>query len=463
MQRHIRIGIFLLTLAVVFFFARSPVSQNVDFWVHLKLGELQSSKGILHKDLLSFVTSGREAYPQQWLFQIFVYRYVQVFGLQNAQYIASISGVLFVFVLWCLFRKVLNSSLWESIFAIAVFFIGTIDFLNLRAQMFAYFFAVCAFSLIFLYIKKGRNYLWLTVPLMIVWNNIHASLFLAIYFFASYAVLQFFLKGRSKAKVLLMYVLCGLLISVLPPLGTGQWRYLWFFVQHRKVVDSFGEWLPLYRSFADFIVYVFFCICAALVWIIRLREKKVSKNEVVFLPLVLLVFSAFFALRNLFLGYICISILFAQGIRGLKLTRIVRVALFLILIGMLWVFWQKETNDVAHVPQRASDFIRAQNIRGKMFSDFVGSSYFLWSLAPERKIFMDIRLELYACCELPEYEHAFLDKVNASDGDFFASVDAFFASYGFDYAVLPTDQNSFWRRIDEHLLSLPQWSLVYWD
>ncbi|HZV80674.1 MAG TPA: hypothetical protein VFF53_00745 [Geobacteraceae bacterium] len=103
-------------------------------------------------------------------------------------------------------------------------------------------------------------------------------------------------------------------------------------------------------------------------------------------------------------------------------------------------------------PEGALRFLDDQGIRGRMFNSYGLGGYIIWR-GGGRQVFIDGRYRrLYTPSEYGEYKGVMESA---------AAWKAAERKYGFDYALVEYDLLS--RRFPEHLLTNPDWALVYWD
>jgi len=106
----------------------------------------------------------------------------------------------------------------------------------------------------------------------------------------------------------------------------------------------------------------------------------------------------------------------------------------------------------SHNPYGAAQFIKDNNIEGKCFSDFLTSSYLLWSLQPSFKTYIDLRdLDIFTTAFYDDFAKtvAFPDVFEAKDD-----------SLQFDYVVLFRPQ---FQRLQQHLVQSEAYDLVFVD
>ena len=106
----------------------------------------------------------------------------------------------------------------------------------------------------------------------------------------------------------------------------------------------------------------------------------------------------------------------------------------------------------SHNPVGAANFIEEQGIKGRCFSDYLTSSYLLWRLQPDFKMYIDLRdLDIFPTDFFTDFTQTISDPKNFEIKD---------SIYNFDYVVLYRPQ---FQYLQKYLLESPNYDLVYVD
>ena len=107
-----------------------------------------------------------------------------------------------------------------------------------------------------------------------------------------------------------VFTILTVFATILPPLGLTQYRLLFVYSQQWQVLSHFiDEWMPLNIISADFNIYklsLFLIVSFSL--LILLKTKSFGK-ALWFLPLLPFLFAPFRVIRNVFFGYMALSLL----------------------------------------------------------------------------------------------------------------------------------------------------------
>ena len=129
------------------------------------------------------------------------------------------------------------------------------------------------------------------------------------------------------------------------------------------------------------------------------------------------------------------------------------VLMFSMLAGMLWYFPSQATIEesvASHFPVGAVQYLNGHPMPGPMFNAYNFGGYLVWATAPEHKVFIDGRAELFEVGGvLADYMHITLLK----PGALFV-----LGSYGVQACLLEREQP-----LTTVLAALPDWQKVYAD
>jgi tetratricopeptide (TPR) repeat protein len=476
-KKKVSITLFALFFLIVFIISLKP-HFDFDIWFHLKSGEIISQMGIIFHDVFSYTSNGREWYPYEWLFQWFVYQYVRVFGFRAIEYLVAILATIQVVLVFLILRKIFKLHVVLTILTLFFYFSGVFEFFTGRPHLFAYTFLITNLFLILYYFFNGKNLLIFTVPITLLWSNIHGSIFLGVYFFLSYGFIALLNFRKTKEKIwkkkALMLggfgVLTGVL-SILPPLGFTQYRLLWRFFENREVITRFiDEWTPLGANLGGFILYSVTAAAVLVVLLIYIFRDKKFYHYLWILPLLPLVLSAYTANRNVFLGTLALAVLLGWVLSKLEYNKFTQKTKIALLVGAIlfcgfsgWRLYEKSRPPNLYYPVQATQFIKNYQLKGNMFNEYAYGGYLLYQLYPTQKVFIDGRTDVYLCCEIKDLMSVSSKKAE-TDNEFGKVIyQTIYDKYQVSFVVLRTEKHSEQRKITRLLNQDPQWSLVYWD
>jgi tetratricopeptide (TPR) repeat protein len=476
-------------LEVIFFILLLSISFHTfvtsDFYFHLKTGEYIVTKGsIPFIDHFSYTKLGQPIIPYEWLDEALIYLIYSNFGFLGIGIYALFFLGLFVLIFRQILAEIFKVNFIARIILIGGYCLLTIPYWTERPQIIAY----CCFILtLYLILKRvilNKNWLFLTIPIFLIWTNTHASMILGLALFSSYAVAALikYLRGKKREdfkefKDLAIFGSIAFVMTILPPLGLSVYGLLWKFFQNRRLISSFiDEWSPLTTELELALVYISIYLLAVLSFLFVLwRKKEVKEKEkLIFCFLPLLPISLFalsgerqapFAFPALFLFFVPIFNSFQK-----KLPKLVPLVLAGILIAAFG-FTSKsfylinqtnyQLNQQFLLKKEGLEFIK-NNLEGNMFNNFGDGGYLMDKLGPEKKVFMDGRTEMY----LPEVMNdskGFADYKYTSEEELLAYFNSVVDKYQISYAILPSTNFEIWRKLMHVLYNQPNWHLVYFD
>jgi hypothetical protein len=260
------VGFFLTILA-----AATPYFVQPDSWLTFLGGREIAASGIPHRDPLALMSHGREWIDQQWLAQLFTYRLESTFGLGATIVLYSVLvAVPFVYV--CRFARLSASARSVSMFAVLAL---PCSFCALRAQAFAYLFFPPLLALLCLESRRATRRVWLALPLLVVWANVHGSVLVA----AALVVLlglSDVVEGRRRRGAGLA---AGAVASVFAtPYGLSLLGYYHSTIGNPLFKQYISEWAP--PTFPSWAGVPFFVIAGAGVIAIARHPRVLTKFEI---------------------------------------------------------------------------------------------------------------------------------------------------------------------------------------
>ena len=468
-----------------FLFGLHKITDSDTLW-HLKAGQLVLEQGPPHVDSFSFRTAGREWIDKDWLFQLSIYLVNRLFDFKGLSVLAglmiALAWVLFLYGCWdertgplsaCLFLF----SLWAAS-----------DRLNLRPEIFS--FAIMAAYFVILEKDRGKstNLLFLLVPLQALWANIEGiwpiGLSIIGAYFAEAMVSRYVSRPwierpekPAPARLLALLALCTAACFANPYFANGFLFPLTLF-REVSMAHYFKEAiLELRPPFAEGdsafvrVPFVIIAVLSCLSFILNFRKLR---------PAHVLLWTAFlflasratrnvgpFSLCACFFTAINSKSLFAHAnsrLRAGSLATASALALFYFISLPTNKFYQLDSSTRYFGPgfpanyelERPVEMLKALGWKGKIWCDEISAGYLIWRGAPDFKVYVDGRLELYG----PELMQDAFERRS----DFF-SFEQEDLRWNFDAAVFvrarSMDQGSL--TLVDKLYADPHWALIYLD
>lgn len=414
-----------------------------DLWFHLQIGqENLINKTISQADFHSFTAEGQKYINQSWLAQIVffsIYKILGIFGLQLFHSVILFS----IFILLFLSSK--SSKTPTSL--IALIFLLPLAFIHdqIRPFIFTWFFS----SLIIFLLSKKKYY-----PLPIVfllWVNLHAGFLLGLGVIFFYLLIE---SISSKKIEPLLFFLLSFIATLINPSGIKVYSYPFSINDSIKLL-SISEWQPFEVGTIYFWIYLIFILT---IIVLSIKQKVYRTNLLEFIFIICFSLFGFTSMRQSAPIVIFLFPLFvkytSKALSSLKkiFIPIISCLVLLILFFSLKIPQRLDNGlgvDNLILPVYGIDFIKEHQITGNIFNDITYGGIMIFK-QPEKKIFIDGRLEIYQGKPVKEYG--------------IVSVGAFgwqqiLEKYNIDCIFI--ERNSL--NLNKTLINNPQWDLVYFD
>ncbi len=476
-----KVSIYSIVIIVVFAAAIFKIA-DLDFWWHLKTGQvILEQKEFQRTEIYSFTAHGREYIDHEWLFQVVMFLFYSKFGPAGAIVLKCIVFSL-IYLLTTRYLLQQNGSLYLILAIQFLSICGGLPRMIERPEMFTALFFVTSFLILDYSLRNSkRSALIFLPPLFAIWSNFHAAVIIGLVLLAAFLVgllLQFLLRRDGypsyyNATAKDLGVLFGLLIVCTLASGLNPYGYRVLTVPFEltSIINSGilnnDEWKkPSPFTLPFYYVCVLFAFAIALINFRRL-------SIVHFLLTVFFSYISMKYIRNT--GMFCwfLPLFVAPYVKELSKYKLqVQIAAAFTLLSLIYLTtlafpFERGIGIASYFPQRISNFTKQHNLQGNMLNSYAFGGYLIWSLYPERKIFIDGRNEVY----LP-----LLQKIVKSRSDN-RQWNQLLNEYQIDYALLnyvddlekvtymQPDGGSFvvYMPFTETHFPRSRWALLYWD
>ncbi len=467
-------------------FAFGPIANN-DLWLHLKTGSLILEQGRVPRvDAYTFTRPGAPFIAHEWLAEVlFALLYRHLGGLPA---LSLLYAVLMGGILWLGYRSTERRLRGEpsigpdarragaTLTTAALFYLMT-SALALRPHLFTFLMAL-AFSTILPKAdardpRERRGALIALPALQLLWANLHGGFITGILMAGIRFVARVIRAPRARSLAAAALLPAGLAaVSCVNPYGPRLYTLVWKFsdpVFRRAIV----EWkTPFERPFASSPLFWFYlawlaAALAAAAWLALRRGDPAP-------ALTVLAFGLLSALSRRHIGLLAvvtaplIGLVLAAALASVERRRRaagaaagwVSAAAVLVLVGGVARGVLREPAVAPrpglvarNIPMEALEVMRAENLRGRVFTTVGLGSYVTWRGWPDLRTSIDSRLEVFGGEFLAEHLEA-----TREAGRF----RAFAARWPFDFALLPWRLPSVQGALDA-LDDDPAWALIYFD
>lgn len=415
----VRRALLLGPLLLLIFLEPVKATTDPDYWWHFRTGQyIFETRSVPTADLFSYTAAGRPWIAHEWLTELLFYLVSLPFGYLGNVVLYGFLGVATGLVVYATCRRwglgELASALlmtWSSAMAEPMF--------NVRPQIITALLVAVLVWLLVRYRQGEPRALWLIPPLFALWVNLHGGYIIGL------ALLGLMLAGEG-ATWLLRYrldrpvaplrplfgvtALAGL-ATLLNPHGFEAWRYPFSYLGTGNASMMYvGEWQS--PSFHELIFLPFAAgLLAAILVGIGRRPLGIAEA----LWTVALAFLGLQSGRNVMLvAVVVVPLIGARlaadvpALRGSlaawrKPAVLVATSLCVLTIAVATTVRQASLSglqlgrepSVRNYPAGAVDYLQAHPVVGNLFNEYGWGGYLIYRLYPERRVFIDGRIDVY--------------------------------------------------------------------
>jgi hypothetical protein len=419
--KHLWLGvpIFLLTLKGFIF----PLPL-LDFWWHLKMGEVILSSGSIPRiDIFSFTAAGKTFIVQNWLSEIILFL---IYKLGHFPLLIFFNTLLLVAALLPIYYlcRISSTRFWPPLLSTTL--VALCMLANLRPQNFSFLFFSLFYVLLDDYRFKRRDLLWLMPVLMIFWVNLHGGFILGLFLSGLYLASGFVSKLFNQAhknmldgKLAVIQILC-IFATFVNPEGLGIYKYIYTVLRDPSSQKFVVEWLPpTINTIQGALLFFLPFFVVTFVLIFTRRRIDLIDISIYFLFSIL----GFSATRNSIYFLLAIGPIISrympinadsalnsdrekdnphgpmrrQSQHGFLNIIIACAALVALGINSPWVRSNvfKKSLLEPKTPVGAMNYIDEHSLKGNIFHPQIYGDYLIWRLWPKQRSFFDGRVHLF--------------------------------------------------------------------
>jgi hypothetical protein len=264
-----------------------------DGWMALVSGRVVAEHGLPSHDVLTVWAHGRTWVDQQWLAQLALYGLDRLGGLPLVLLVHAFLVTLALAgaaALACRHGGSARSATWVALPVLVAYWPGAVI---MRPQSFAYPLFVGVLWLLFAELRQPSRRVYLVLPLLVLWANLHGSVVVGAAVVSAFAVAEIATSLRARPRgvdVRSLVLLAAPWLCVLAsPYATSLPHY------YRLIFSSgFGkyvtEWAPTTLTLAHSPVYL---LALGGLWLIgRTGDRATWFEKIAFVGLILLAFDA---------------------------------------------------------------------------------------------------------------------------------------------------------------------------
>jgi hypothetical protein len=458
----------LTFLAVLFLGLFAMTARNVtdpDVWWHLKTGQyIAEHKSVPHNDPFSYTRAGQPWVAHEWLTEILLYELERTtgFGGLIVAFSAVLCAAFFVLYLRCgpapyVAGVVTLCAAW-----------ATAPVWGVRPQVLSLM-LTSLWLLILERSERDPKVLWWTLPLTLLWVNLHAGFALGLALSALFLGAELVERalGQSqpnspRLRLAALILLLDLLIVPLNPNRLRMFSYPVDTLRSAAMQNYIAEWASPNFHLAEYwpFLLVVLATFATLSWsrcelrprdlLLLLVSLYAGLCSIRMMPLFVLVAAPLVCRR---LGEWPASR--AQQVRPRTASRpllngaiVLAMAVFAC-VHTARVIERQPQAEMHLFPVRAAAFLQTHPPKGPLFNHYDWGGYLIWKLYPGTRVFIDGRADLYG----EQLLHQFADTYQFK-GDWQQTLQ----QWNIDTVLVPADS-----ALATGLRSSTGWAVAYED
>lgn len=411
-------GFYFLILLLCMTMTIRATNYDFDLWARLIAGMAVVQTGqVLKYDFLSY-TPTHEWYDHEWGSSVIFYLFQNYLGSAG---LILLQLVLFFGVMFLLSRTIKLKYEDKCDYRnILIYFIALNAFCVtyhslVRCQSFSFLFFMLELCILEV-IRKNSNYKLLCIfPfLFLIWGNMHGGFASGLGLLFLYAIGEAINKKPFK-YYLITACICPFMLFI-NPYGVGYIKFLYNALTMPR--PHVVEWFPIFSkyNYHTFLPFKFLALFYLIIECIKVKKygfkwQTVDKTKVIVLLVTLAMavkhvkLMPFFVLTGTLFCYEDIISLFKNFNYPKWCMPVLTIFLTLFSVYLISVKNYNKLLDFRVYPVMEVEFIKVNQLKGKLLANFGLGSYVAYKLYPQNKIYMDGRYE-------EVYEHSLLEEMS---------------------------------------------------
>ncbi len=461
---------------------------DIDLWGHVYFGNAMLRAGrIILNDPYNYSVPGHPWLRHEWLSEALMAALYNHFGNVGLKvWHLCVTAVAVVFIAQAEAETGAPVAIQFGVLATAA--VTLTPAMQFRPQIFTYALFAILIALLTRDRYGRRAPLWLAIPMLALWSNLHGGFFIGLVALGAYTGVigledLVARRGLRRAWRLAVLTLVAAAATFLNPIGVECWRTVIVSLRDPMAHRVMADWRPILvvvaksRGLHSGIIY--FAVWLAFVAALALAVCAAPRGGD--LPLLaiaaLMIAATFSAVRNMPLAVIAGAPALARhldlairrlrgggGARGDEISgaaepdrarmsplgqAILAIAALAMLLGKGGLLSRK-LRAAVETPSGAVAFMQSHRLRGNILNDSDWGQYLIWHLAPDSKIFIDGRFDgVYTPRVINRYLALFYGYPGGARA---------LAEYPHDF-VLASPESSAYRT----MIARSDWKLLYCD
>lgn len=390
-------------------------ATDPDLWWHMRTGQLTLEQHLVfHNDPYSFTATGKPWVNHEWFSDVLIYALYRSTGFDGL--ILAFAAIVAI----AFFLVFLRSSGGVYLAGIMTLWgaLASAPSWGVRPQTFTLLLAS-----IFLWIlersPKKKRLLWWTIPLMLLWVNLHAGFVLGLGFIALFllgGLIDVAVGAESWATtaprlrtLTIAFAGCALVVP-LNPYGVKMYVYPWQTVSSRAMAEYIQEWFS--PDFHKLMYLPFLLMILGLMVLLAIASKRLRPTDLLLLGVTL--FAGLHSVRHIpifalvaapIMSRLAASFLEKRAWRfplesppNMKkaVLNLAFIFVWMMFVGVRihWVLNRQELAISKNFPVAAVAFLKTHPLPGPVLNSYNWGGYMIWKL-PEYHVFVDGRADVY--------------------------------------------------------------------
>ncbi len=452
---------------------------DIDLWGHIRFGQAILASGhIPRHDHYAYSASGLLWRNHEWLTDVVLAAIYGALGIPGLKVLKLLcAGATIVLTAAALSETGAALAIQLAVLVLAA--IALVPQMQFRPQLFDYtFLAGFMWMLARETYRQEKAPLWLAVPILALWANLHGGFFVGLAILGTYwlvLVAQAPVRENLRPALrLALIIILGTLATLCTPWGVGEWRLIVHTLRNPYTMGQVSEFQPLLERLLALHregVPVLPFLCALLMFaafMIAVAAAPRGGDWALTAVAVLMIVAAFDAVRNTALAVLAAAPPLAYH-AGLALTRgrpaagaarvgaRMRASAQAVVAGAALALaagsglFSSSLPASGACPVGAVNFMVTNALYGNVLNDHSWGDYLIWHEAPRSKIFIDSRFEMVYPARI---QRDYLAFASGRSGPAALVLDA----YPNDFVLMPTGSPA-----DKLMMAQREWRLIYRD
>lgn len=392
---------------------------DYDWWWHLRVGmDIWQARAIPTIDTYSYTRAGQPFVVHEWLFELLTYLAYRALTYRGL-ILGMVVIVLSTYILHYLLLRALGVGRVLAGFLLAWTLLLSFMSITLRPQLFSALFLSIELWCLYLYRSGRQRAIWLLPPLTLLWVNLHGAWIMGMGTLVLFIIGEW-LNARARGEAAMLRPALGalgmaFLATLVNPTGPSLLLYpLTFIGEGSATMQYIQEWQP--PNFRDTLGLAF-GLSVILLAVVGLRRPRFDYT----LALWALAFTylGFSSMRHIPLYALVVMPIIAQQLparwrgpewpaRESLLTGIINWILVGVVVATMAVIalgnplaQLGRTPNLTGYPTVALEYLRAHP-GGNLLNEDGFGGYLITNL-PDRRVFIDTRVDFYGRAFLEEY------------------------------------------------------------